>query len=78
MKVLVILAVIKLSQAANVSTNEDLNTESRIVNGYAAAPKQFPHQALVMITTMKEGTFPCGGILLSSTWVMSASHCLVE
>ena len=73
-------AVIALSQGENASNDIKLlsETESRIVNGYPAAPKQFPHMALVMITTMQEGTFPCGGSLLSSTWVISASHCLVK
>lgn len=78
MKVISILALIALSQAEIVPIDSGMTSESRIVNGYTAASKQFPFMALVTITTMQEGTFDCGGSLLSSRWVMSASHCLVE
>jgi Trypsin len=52
------------------------NFASRIVNGQAASAYQFPHQALIYINTL-QGTFQCGGSLISSTWVLSAAHCII-
>lgn len=56
---------------------ENRNLAPRIVNGQAASENQFPHQALVYIS--KFGlTSQCGGSLLSSSWVLSAAHCIYK
>lgn len=84
MKVLAFAALIALSQAQESFENVQLNLQvlpakfqltPRIVNGQSAAPKQFPHQALVFINTL-QGTFQCGGSLISPLWVLSAAHCV--
>lgn len=83
MKVLIVLALIALSQAEEFnSTSFDLEViperppvTTRIVNGKTAAQNQFPHQALVYIGTL-QGTFQCGGSLINSLWVLCAAHCV--
>lgn len=86
-KIITILAVIALSQAGDhfetVARDFDelpakRRPQTRIVNGYEAVPKQFPYQALVMITDRGQAPFACGGSLLSANWVLSASHCLYQ
>lgn len=80
MKFILVSIIFALSQDGTkaVQDLQAIEQSPKIVNGYEAAPKQFPHQALVMITTVSSGTFPCGGILISSLWAISASHCLYE
>jgi len=51
--------------------------DSRIVNGLSAVEYQFPHQAVILIETLK-GWALCGGSLLNSLWVMSAAHCVID
>lgn len=83
MKFIIFFVLIALSQAEfeNVATELEVLPQAprgvvRIVNGQNAAANQFPHQALVFISTL-QGTFQCGGSLISSNWVMSAAHCVI-
>jgi len=43
----------------------------RIVGGYDAVPGSWPWQAYLIW----QGTFVCGGTLISDQWVLSAGHC---
>jgi secreted trypsin-like serine protease len=78
-----VLALIAISRAESeletVSLDLEILPESskipRIVNGQTASTNQFPHQALVYISTI-QGTYQCGGSLISSEWVLSAAHCI--
>jgi secreted trypsin-like serine protease len=81
-KIFVIALFIIFSQAETLETvSKDLEilpqsaNFSRIVNGQTASANQFPHQALVFISTI-QGTYQCGGSLISSEWVLSAAHCI--
>ena len=84
MKFIAVFALIALCQASeqfvNIATElseiSSQNVQSKIVNGFAASPSQFPHQALVFIDTL-QGTFQCGGSLISNIWVLSAAHCII-
>lgn len=76
-KFVVLLTVVALSQAAK-SRLPIAKPESRIVNGFEAKPRQFPYQTVVMITNQGQAPYPCGGSLLSNSWVLSASHCLYQ
>lgn len=85
MKIVILLTLFALSNAAdefdNVSFDLELSPVSskvaaRIVNGQAALENQFPHQALVFIVTLS-GTYQCGGSLISPLYVLSAAHCII-
>lgn len=51
--------------------------EGRIVNGQNAAKNQFPHQAVLTITT-SQGRALCGGSLIAPLWILSAAHCIIK
>lgn len=83
MKFVIILAIVGVCFAADefdsVSSDlkvADIGRGGRIVNGSPALANQFPHQALVFILT-GQGSFQCGGSLISQDWVLSAAHCII-
>lgn len=84
MKLLAVLAFIASTTAnflqtipIELETVPDKNLpRTRIVNGQEASPKQYPHQALLIIGTL-QGSFQCGGSLISSLWVLTATHCII-
>ncbi|XP_069015081.1 serine protease 27-like [Embiotoca jacksoni] len=47
---------------------------SRIVGGQDAAPGSWPWQAILF----RNGTFRCGGSLITNQWVLTAAHCLTR
>lgn len=47
-----------------------------ISGGTPAAPKQFPHMALVGVTKDNSNNWFCGGSLVSLNFVLTAGHCL--
>lgn len=88
-KALTLLAIVALSHGDDnyETVSRDLDQQqlltrsrpqARIVNGFEATARQFPYQALVLITERGQAPFPCGGSLLSASWVLSASHCLYQ
>ncbi|XP_050096722.1 brachyurin-like [Anopheles aquasalis] len=48
---------------------------SRIVNGYIAAPGQFPYQ-IALLSNMEGGQGLCGGSVLTTNYVLTAAHCV--
>jgi secreted trypsin-like serine protease len=85
MKVFAFLALIALSHGASEFDSVSFDLEippanskagARIVNGQAASTNQFPHQALLFIGSL-EGTYQCGGSLISPLYVLSAAHCII-
>lgn len=51
--------------------------QDRIVGGTVAAANEFQWQALLYITT-SEGTFMCGGSLVTRRYVLTAAHCMTD
>lgn len=52
----------------------------RIVNGFNSKPGQFPYYAYLGIAE-KDYEFidkSCGGVVISSYWILSAAHCFAE
>lgn len=46
----------------------------RIVGGTRAQTGQFPHQ----ISLRRRGSHTCGGSILSSTYILTAAHCVKQ
>lgn len=49
---------------------------ARIVNGHPTYHGQFPFQVLVL-PTFANGQNVCGGVLLSTDWIITAAHCAI-
>ncbi|XP_072940091.1 serine protease ndl [Epargyreus clarus] len=47
-------------------------TESRVVGGKPSQPAAWPW----MIALYRDGSFHCGGVVISHNWIMSAAHCV--
>lgn len=47
-------------------------SESRVVGGKTSKPAAWPW----MVAMYRDGTFHCGGVVLTQSWVMSAAHCV--
>ncbi|XP_044739396.1 chymotrypsin BII-like [Chrysoperla carnea] len=54
---------------------QQLGLEGRIIGGKQAALGQFPWQVAISFKT-SQGTFFCGGALISDQWVLTAAHCV--
>jgi len=57
--------------AGNVDVPLD-DGHQRICNGHPAADCQFPWAVALII----DGTYFCGGSLISRKWVLTAAHCV--
>ncbi|KAJ3652788.1 hypothetical protein Zmor_018721 [Zophobas morio] len=51
-------------------------SNGRIISGSPASRGQFPWQAGLYLTLTTGGTSFCGGALISSTWILTAAHCV--
>ncbi|XP_030766039.1 uncharacterized protein LOC115890059 isoform X2 [Sitophilus oryzae] len=54
------------------STNDNILEESRVVGGRASQPAAWPW----LVSIYKNGVFHCGGVLISESWILTASHCV--
>ncbi|XP_001845462.2 collagenase [Culex quinquefasciatus] len=80
---LAVMACLAAAQAAKLQFETPLNvrdavqqSRSRIVNGFPAAPGQFPYQVFLRGFTAGGGALACGGSLISNQWVLTAAHCI--
>uniref|UniRef100_A0A8C8S1R9 Coagulation factor VII n=1 Tax=Pelusios castaneus TaxID=367368 RepID=A0A8C8S1R9_9SAUR len=55
-----------------VLAKQRASEHGRIVGGYVCRPGECPWQALILENQKQQ----CGGTLLSSTWVVTAAHCV--
>ncbi|KAF6200345.1 hypothetical protein GE061_006648 [Apolygus lucorum] len=53
-----------------------ISTQTTIVGGEKASPREFPHMALVGYRGRTKTIWGCGGSLISEEWVVSAAHCI--
>lgn len=74
----VVLAALAVANAgvykSPITTLKDLFESQRIISGDPAVYEQFPWQVAVHFTT-PQGSFFCGGALISNRWVLTAAHC---
>ncbi|XP_049547608.1 brachyurin-like [Anopheles darlingi] len=49
----------------------------RIVNGEEATPGQFPYQ-IALLSNFAAGGGLCGGSILTTTYILTAAHCVVD
>uniref|UniRef100_A0A0K8TED8 Peptidase S1 domain-containing protein n=1 Tax=Lygus hesperus TaxID=30085 RepID=A0A0K8TED8_LYGHE len=54
-----------------------ISTQTTIVGGEEASPREFPHMALIGYRGPRNVVWGCGGSLISEEWVVSAAHCIV-
>ncbi|XP_065081125.1 collagenase-like [Ochlerotatus camptorhynchus] len=82
---LAIMACLAVSQAATLNFQSPMTMRdaqqadksySRIVNGFPAAPGQFPYQTFLRGFNAGGGALACGGSLISNEWVLTAAHCI--
>lgn len=64
-----LIALVAFASAAKLP-NE---WEGHVVGGSTASPGQFPHQA--SLRSVSANSHFCGGVIISSNWVLSAAHC---
>ncbi|KAJ8918129.1 hypothetical protein NQ315_011586 [Exocentrus adspersus] len=51
---------------------EQVDPDGRIVGGNNATIQEYPY----MVSIQSNGTHNCGGAIVTSTWILSAAHCL--
>lgn len=73
---LVLVAAMVSSSAAEIDTKLNIDLDPRIVNGKPSTRGQFPYYALLLINT-PQGRGACGGNLISNRWILTAAHCVV-
>jgi trypsin len=74
---LLTLLLVACSQTLTDRPQDDL--EPQIVNGRVSVVGSRPYQVKLDIRSPDgQGGYLCGGTLLSSTWVMTAAHCVTE
>lgn len=59
------------------SLTDRLEVNSRIVNGIGASENQFPFFGLAILYRIGSST-SCGSSLISSSWVLTAAHCMAN
>ncbi|XP_055536540.1 brachyurin-like [Wyeomyia smithii] len=52
-----------------------LTPTRRVTNGQQATPGQFPYQ-IALLSTFSGGTGLCGGTVLTTTFILTAAHCV--
>lgn len=70
--------VVLLTFFARPALSADDPEIAAIVGGAEATPGQFPFMAQVNYMRNPNPGHSCGGVLISTTWVLSASHCFQE
>lgn len=50
----------------------------RVIGGVDATAGQLPYQALIRIFFENGGWSWCGGILIHSSWILTAAHCVID
>lgn len=72
---LVCSVLVVVAQSAALS-GDNLDIDSRVINGQLAQPNQLPWHAIVEGTQLNGNRTLCGGALISNTFVLTAAHCI--
>ena len=50
----------------------------RVVGGQNTQVNEYPWMALLRLKTYRPSGFFCGGTLINSRWILTATHCIVD
>uniref|UniRef100_A0A023EPH8 Putative serine-type enodpeptidase n=1 Tax=Aedes albopictus TaxID=7160 RepID=A0A023EPH8_AEDAL len=71
---LTITAALEAKPRSNVVFDTASPPVNRIVGGTSASANLFPYQ----VALFRQGTFFCGGSLITAKWVLTAAHCVTS
>nr|XP_029730589.1 serine protease SP24D-like [Aedes albopictus] len=71
---LTIAAALEAKPRSNVVFDTFSPPVNRIVGGASASANLFPYQ----VALFRQGTFFCGGSLITAKWVLTAAHCVTS
>lgn len=74
--VLCVFALTAIANAKSLKNADDIELNTRIVNGHNSTRGQFPHQALIFLNLPNGHQGVCGGSILDERWILTAGHCV--
>jgi len=77
-KSLKILLIMLFTVAVSFQAMADTSIASRIIGGSEASTGEFPFQVAIAEDHGSTYSVFCGGTILSSTWILTAAHCMAD
>lgn len=75
-KLILLLAVVAVTLAADQSKIESNSIDQLIVQGHNATRGQFPFYVYLEAFIFPQGIAMCGASLISNQWIVTAAHCV--